>query len=76
MDGFEKEKKRGEKLADAHWKYHEVLMQAIAPATPIGTLGDWYKAIAIHFYMHGVEDTINGNLKEKEENDDIIFNAS
>lgn len=57
MDGLEKEKQRAKQLAEEHWQYHEIMMQAVSPTTSLGALGEWYKAIALHFYMHGVEDT-------------------
>ncbi len=73
MDGFEKEKERGKELAEAHWGYHEVMLKAIAPTALSGSMGDWYKAIAIHFYMHGIEDSKKEDYTVKQDEDDDEF---
>jgi len=61
-------KERAKQLAEEHWKYHVILVPVFNPGMQEekqSALGDWYKAIAFHFYKHAIEDIESGFFEKK-----------
>jgi len=52
---------RAEELVEAHWKYVEALLR-IHGATDMEQIEFHYKSAGIHFYKHGREDALQGDL--------------
>jgi hypothetical protein len=55
------QKERAQKLAAAHWDYTGGLLRVAQYDAEVLVIAEFlYKAAAVHFYGHGIEDYING----------------
>jgi len=64
--------KRANQLVNEHWKYHDIMLPVfIADYDERQKIRDewreWYKALALHFYKHAVEDIEAGVIQVNKE---------